>query len=367
MSDVLEFLNRLLEFKSITPDDDGSLKFIADFMPEFEAKFLEKNGTKNLILTKKFGDETHLAFAGHLDVVPPGNGWDSDPFTPTIKDGCIYARGTQDMKSGVAAFVCACKDAKNFNGTLSLILTSDEEGDGTYGTIEALKFLKQQGNLPEFAVVAEPTCDEKFGDTIKIGRRGSINGKILIKGKQGHAAYPQKCVNPVHLLAPIFAKFAGYDMDSGSDFFEPSKIVITDIRGGMQVCNVTPNDVSIMFNIRNSNLTSVDDVKSYINSIFAGIDFECDIKQSSKAYLTDKDSKVVKALAKSVDKITGITPELNSKGGTSDARLLAEYGVKVVEFGVKNDRIHAVNERVGIDEVIKLYEIFSDLIENFRG
>ena len=160
---VVSFLKELLSFRSITPDDAGSLEFIAKFMPDFEAKFIEKNGTKNLILSKIYGDGEHLAFAGHVDVVPPGDGWESEPFNPLEKDGYIYARGAQDMKSGVAAFVCAAKDAK-FDGKLSLILTSDEEGDGTYGTPLALEYLREIGDLPKFCVVAEPTCDKKFGE-----------------------------------------------------------------------------------------------------------------------------------------------------------------------------------------------------------
>ncbi|MBR8465545.1 succinyl-diaminopimelate desuccinylase [Campylobacter sp. faydin G-140] len=371
---VIELFEQLIRFRSVTPDDDGCLKFIAEFLSEFEAQFIEKNGVKSLILSREFGtldsaSSSHLAFAGHIDVVPSGQGWESDPFEPCHKNGYIYGRGTQDMKSGVAAFVCACKDAaraSKFKGKISLILTSDEEGDAIYGTLEALKIMKEQGCLPEFAVVAEPTSDKKFGDSLKVGRRGSINGKIVIKGVQGHAAYPEKCVNPVHLLASLLDKIAGYDLDSGSEFFSPSKIVITDIRGGMQVCNVTPSDVTLMFNVRNSDMTSVDDVQNYLSSVLNGLCYDLNLKQSSKPFLTDKHSKIVQKMAQSVENITSIKPELNTKGGTSDARYLAEFGVKVVEFGVINDRIHAVNERTSVAEVEQLYAIFRDLIENFN-
>jgi len=357
---VVSFLKELLKFRSITPDDAGSLEFIAKFLPDFEAKFIEKNGTKNLILSKIYGEGEHLAFAGHVDVVPPGDGWDSEPFAPLEKDGYIYARGAQDMKSGVAAFVCAAKEAK-FDGKLSLILTSDEEGDGTYGTPLALEYLREIRDLPKFCVVAEPTCDKKFGDSIKVGRRGSINGKIVIKGVQGHVAYPEKCVNPVNLIAPLLSKIADHDMDVGSEFFSPSKIVVTDIRGGMQVCNVTPSELSIMFNVRNSNLN----VESYLRSVLDGLSYELSIKQSSKRFLTNKDSKIVRNLMASATKITGVTPLLNTKGGTSDARHFAEFGVDAIEFGVINDRIHAKNERVSVDEINKLYEVFKELIESF--
>lgn len=364
--EVVEILKELLKFKSITPDDDGAMNFINMFMDGFDADFVDVNGIKNLILTKKFGDGVHLCFAGHIDVVPAGDGWDSDPFEPELKDGFVYARGAQDMKSGVAAFLCACKDATKFNGTLSIILTSDEEGDGIYGTLEALKFLKSRGNLPDFSLVAEPTSSSTFGDTIKIGRRGSVNGVVTINGVQGHAAYPEKCVNPVHQLASVFSDFAGYELDSGSKYFGASKIVITDIRGGMEVVNVTPKSVKIMFNVRNSELTSCEDIKRYTEHIFNGFDFTLSLKESSKPFLTDESSKIVIQAQKSIENICKISPDLSTSGGTSDARYFAAFGVPVVEFGVVNDRIHAINERVLQSEVESLYLVFKDLIENFE-
>lgn len=364
--EVIELLKELLKFRSITPDDDGAMNYITLLMSEFDAKLLDINGVKNLILSKKFGDGVNLCFAGHIDVVPPGDGWSSDPFDPEQKDGYIYARGAQDMKSGVAAILQACKDAREFNGSLTIILTSDEEGDGIYGTKEALKYLQDNNSLPDFAIVAEPTSTNKIGDMIKIGRRGSINGVIKVKGVQGHAAYPSKCINPIHQISQILPKFAGYDMDAGSRYFDPSKIVITDIRGGMEVCNVTPSELKIMFNIRNSDLTSYEDVKQYCKHIFNGLDYELTLKEGSKPFLTDANSKIVMNLIDSINRICGVRPELSTTGGTSDARYFAAFGVPVVEFGVVNDRIHAVNERVSIDEVEKIYEVFSDLIRYFK-
>lgn len=361
-----EFLIELLKFKSITPKDDGALNFIALELSEFEAFFIEKEGIKNLLLTKKFKDEgEHLAFCGHIDVVPAGEGWQNDPFKPIEKDGFIYARGTQDMKSGVAAFVYALKEAK-FNGSrLSLMLTSDEEGEARYGTLELLNFMKEKDLLPDFALVGEPTSDKHFGDTIKIGRRGSINATLIIKGKQGHVAYPEKCINPIHDFAPVLKFLAGFDLDPGSAEFDPSKIVITDIRGGLEVSNVTPNDLKIMFNVRNSLDTNVDDVKAYVEKICEGLNYELKISQSSKPFLTKSDSKIVQKINQSVQKITSQVPKFNTKGGTSDARFLAEFGVSVCEFGVRNDTIHAVNERVSVEEFEKLCLIYKDFVENF--
>ncbi|EOM9845576.1 succinyl-diaminopimelate desuccinylase [Campylobacter upsaliensis] len=361
-----ELLIELLKFKSITPNDDGALNFIALELEDFEAFFIEKEGVKNLLLTKKFNDEgEHLAFGGHIDVVPAGEGWENEPFNPVEKDGFIYARGSQDMKSGVAAFVSAVKNA-NFKGSrLSLLLTSDEEGEAKYGTLELLKFMEEKNMLPNYAIVAEPTCVKSFGDSIKIGRRGSINGKLLIRGKQGHAAYPEKAINPIHEFAPVLKFLAGFDLDPGSAEFAPSKIVLTDIRAGLGVSNVTPNDLRLMLNVRNSNDTSVEDVRNYIEKLCHGLNYELVLTQSSKPFLTDSNSKIVQKLNQSVQKISKVVPELNTKGGTSDARFFAEFGVSVAEFGVRNDTIHAVNERVSVEDFEKLCLVFKDLVENF--
>lgn len=363
---LISFFTEILKFKSITPDDDGLLEFIASNFDDFSVKFIPKNGVKNLLMQKQFSpSKNHICFAGHVDVVPPGDGWKSDPFIPVLRDDFIYARGAQDMKSGVAAFLCAIRNANNFDGKISIILTSDEEGDGIYGTQEVLKFMEQNGDLPDFAIVAEPTCDRVIGDSIKVGRRGSINGVLNIFGKQGHAAYPQKCINPAHILAKVFDKFADFDLCNGDEFFEPSKIVITDIRGGIEVCNVTPDALRVMFNVRNSNKIDIDYVENYIKSLFNGSNIDLKLTSSSKPFLTCCSSKIIDKMVQSIQKITNVVPNKNTKGGTSDARYFSQFGVDVVEFGVVNDRIHAVNERVRIIEVQKTYEIFKYLIENF--
>ncbi|KAA6224678.1 MULTISPECIES: succinyl-diaminopimelate desuccinylase [unclassified Campylobacter] len=361
-----ELLMELLKFKSITPKDDGALNFIALELNEFDAFFVDENGVRNLILSKKFKDEgEHLAFGGHIDVVSPGDCWNTSPFKPVEKDGFIYARGAQDMKSGLAAFLWAMSNASFNGGRLTAIITSDEEGEAKFGTLKALEFLKEKDLLPDFAIVAEPTCVKELGDSIKIGRRGSINGILRIKGKQGHVAYPEKCINPVHEFAPLLKLLADFNLDGGSAEFAPSKIVITDIRGGLELSNVTPSELKIMFNVRNSSQTSIEDVKNYVEKICESLNFELCLEQSSLPFLTNSQNKIVQILNKSVQKITSVVPELNTKGGTSDARFFAQFGVNVAEFGVCNDRIHAVDERVSIDEFEKLCLIFKDLIENF--
>ncbi len=364
--EVIELFKRLLSFPSITPDDAGSLEFIKEYLADFQALYFDKNGVKNLFLYKKFGEGEHLCFGGHVDVVPPGEGWQSDPFEPMERDGFIYARGAQDMKSGVAAFVQACKEAKEFSGTLSILLTSDEEGEAKWGTRYALQELKKVHLLPDFAIVAEPTCEKRFGDAIKIGRRGSINGVIEKIGKQGHAAYPEKAINPIHKVAQVLPKMAGVDLDSGDEFFAPSKFVITDMRAGMEVTNVTPGKLKMMFNVRNNTKTTMQDIEQFVHKFFDGMNYTLKLSQSAKPFLTDPNSKIVKVIDKAIQKITGITPKHSTAGGTSDARFFAEFGVKTIEFGVRNDTIHAPNERVHKDEVIGLYRVFKEVIEKFE-
>ena len=368
-----------------------------------------KSNFSNAESQNKKSQKPHLCFAGHIDVVPPGGGWASEPFNPTIKEGFLYGRGAQDMKAGVAAFVCAIREfvdclesqnlqtstkganvesqrvqdskesqkiqipqscdstsSQNFNGILSVLLTSDEEGAAIFGTKYTLECLKERDLLPDFAIVAEPTSVERFGDMIKVGRRGSINGILKIFGQQGHVAYPKKCLNPVDIIAPHLSKISGHKLDKGSEEFEPSRIVVTDIRGGLEVVNVTPNDLKIMFNVRNSTQTSIESVRKYLEHLLAKAPHSLELNQSSKPFLTDKQSLIVQKIVKALESQNGFAPELSTSGGTSDARYFAEFGVKVVECGVCNDSIHAINERVRMSEVEALQNTFAVLLAQWN-
>ncbi len=360
---IIELFKFLIESKSETPDDGGILDFVEKYLEGFTALHVNKNEVKNLFIYKKFGEGKHLCFAGHVDVVPAGNSWETNPYEAVEKDGYIYGRGAQDMKSGVAAFLQAVKETKEFDGTLSLLLTSDEEGPAKYGTQEVLKMLQEKNLLPDSCVVAEPTCEDIFGDAIKVGRRGSINGLIKIQGKQGHAAYPQKAINPIHQIAQVLEKIAGVDLDNGDEFFAPSKFVITDIRAGMQVTNVTPNSLEMMFNVRNSTKTTVKEIEAFVHEHFAAMDYTLSLDQSAFPFVTSSDTKIVRDIDEVITQVTGIKTKYSTAGGTSDARFIAPYGVEVIEFGVKNDTIHSVNERTTAREVEDLYKIFKRLIE----
>ena len=364
---IIELFQKLLRFKSLTPNDDGAFDFIEEYLGrDWTCIKVDMEGVKNRFYYKKFNDKAqHLCFAGHIDVVPTGEGWAVDPFAADVVDGVITARGSQDMKSGDAAFLYACKNAKNFDGMLSILLTSDEEGEGTYGTIKMLEHLKEINMIPNYAVVAEPTCEVVFGDAIKVGRRGSINGYLTIQGKQGHAAYPEKGINPVHQIAPLLEKIAGYDLDNGDEYFAPSKLVITDIRAGMQVTNVTPNKLDLMFNVRNSTNTKKENVEAYIEKIFGHLNYTLRTTQGSYPFVTNKESKVVRAMETSIKEILGITTKHSTAGGTSDARYFGAFGIEAIEFGVINDTIHSIGERTTVKEVEGLTAVFEDLIKKF--
>lgn len=365
--EIIELFKHFIGSKSPTPSDGGLLDFVENYLKGYTAIRVDVGEVKNLFIYKTFSDGDHLCFAGHVDVVPAGKGWDTDPYQAVEKEGYIYGRGTQDMKSGVASFLQAVKEATTFKGTLSLLLTSDEEGPAVDGTLGVLKHLKTINLLPDYAVVAEPTCEKNMGDAIKVGRRGSINATLTVLGKQGHAAYPEKVDNPANTLAPRLAKLAGFCLDQGDDFFEPSQIVVTDIRGGMEVTNVTADSYKIMFNVRNNTITSLESIKAYIDDLFKDTKYTLEINQSSRSFMTDTQSKIVQHITKAVKDVCGRVPTHSTAGGTSDARYLAEFGVDVVEFGVKNDTIHKVNERTTAKEVELLYKSFAKLIQNFNN
>lgn len=363
--DVIELFKAMIERKSETPDDGGALSWIRNYLEGYTSIVINREEVQNLFIYKKFSEGPHLCFAGHVDVVPAGEGWESDPYTAVEKDGYIYGRGAQDMKSGLSAFIQAVHDTKEFNGTLSLLLTSDEEGPAKNGTVKVLEVLKEKDLMPDACVVAEPTCEEVFGDAMKIGRRGSINGVIEKIGKQGHAAYPEKATNPIHKVSQVLHKMAGVNLDEGDEYFSPSQFVVTDIRAGMEVTNVTPGKLKMMFNVRNSTKTTKEDIEDFVHQYFKEMNYSLKLDQSAFPFVTDANTHIVRTLDAAIEKITGIRPKHSTAGGTSDARFIAPCGVDVVEFGVKNDTIHAPNECTSKEEVEKLYEVFRELIRTF--
>lgn len=362
---VIELFKKMIESKSQTPEDGGLLDFIADYLEGFTVVRIDIHEVKNLFAYRRFGEGQHLCFAGHVDVVPAGDGWKSDPYTATQVDGYIYGRGAQDMKSGVSAFTQALKEANDFKGTLSILLTSDEEGPAKFGTAEVLKYLKEDNLLPDAVVVAEPTCETLFGDAIKVGRRGSINGILEVHGKQGHAAYPEKAINPIHQMAKVLPNIAGAFLDEGDTYFAPSQLVITDIRSGIETTNVSPGKLKMMFNVRNSTKTDKKSIETFIARHCEGLDYTLALDQSAEPFVTDANTPIVQTLSEVIKEVCTVTPKHSTAGGTSDARFIASYGIDVIEFGVINDTIHAPNERTSIKEVENLHRVFSALIQRF--
>ena len=426
-TNLVEFLAALIQKPSVTPEECGIYALVADFLGDFRAIYLEENGVKNAFLYKDFGGvgegdfggnfgesgggggescgestgesfcdprgesslktPLHFCFAGHIDVVPSGEGWDFPPFEGVVNEGKIYGRGAVDMKGGVAAFLFALrrfgkrfeaggKAGRGKNGEngencgvrarLSVLLTSDEEGDAIYGTRAMLSHLRNLGLLPDFAIVAEPTCAGVLGDTIKIGRRGSINGVLRILGTQGHAAYPQKCTNPIDLAAKILPKMAGASLDSGTEHFAPSRLVITDIRAGLERTNVVPAELRMMFNVRNSPLTSVESLRDFLGEILAATPHNLELKESAKPFITHS-ARLTDSLKAAISEVCGLEAALDTSGGTSDARFFAEFGVEVAEFGLLNATIHAANENTAVCDVEALAAIFERFLEKFLG
>ncbi len=362
---LIPLFKKLIQAKSETPDDGGLLDFIVTYLPDYTAVRLDRNGVKNLFIYKTFSVGEHLCFAGHVDVVPAGEGWSVDPYGAIEQDGYIYGRGTQDMKSGVSAFLQAVKETTTFKGTLSLLLTSDEEGPAKDGTLAVLDYLKVENMMPNACIVAEPTCETVFGDAIKIGRRGSINGVIEKHGKQGHAAYPEKAHNPIHKVAEVLHHMAGVNLDEGDENFSPSKFVVTDIRAGMEVTNVTPGKLKMMFNVRNSTNTDQKSIEAFVHKYFSEMKYTLKLDQSAYPFMTDPNTKIVRTIDSAIEKVTGVKPKHSTAGGTSDARYIAPCGVDVIEFGVRNDTIHAPNERTTAKEVEDLCTVFKEVIRTF--
>lgn len=368
---VIWLAQQLIMFKTITPHEEGIFDFIQSLLPDFQVVRTEKDGIKNLFLYKRFGtseNPLHLCFAGHVDVVPAGEGWSVDPFGGVMEDGFLYGRGAQDMKGGVAAFLCAVQDFCAHivdvpDVIISILLTSDEEGPAEFGTQYMLEVLQEQNLLPTFALIAEPTSIEKLGDSVKIGRRGSISGSITVHGISGHVAYPKTCLNPIDLMADKLAHIAGALLDKGNAFFEPSKLVITSIQSTSQASNVTPRTLNIQFNVRNSPITTQKSIQEFLDMVLAKVPCDICLHQNSQPFLSSKDSLLAVQIERAILETLKVIPEFNTKGGTSDARFLRAFGVEVVEFGPTNDRIHAADERVSFAELESLQQVFLRLLQ----
>ncbi|WP_163532616.1 succinyl-diaminopimelate desuccinylase [Helicobacter suis] len=368
---ALTLTQKLLTYQTITPKEEGIFAYLASLLPDFKVLYAHKEPVKNVFFYKDFGGENplHFCFAGHVDVVPAGEGWSVDPFAGVLIDNFLYGRGAQDMKGGIAAFFCAliefCKQFKEqkIPLILSILLTSDEEGRAEFGTKHMLKVLKEKHLLPHFALVAEPTSMQTLGDSIKIGRRGSISGNITVQGVPGHVAYPKKCLNPIDLISDKLNLLAGALLDKGDAFFEPSRLVLTSIQSHVPAENMTPRTLNIAFNVRHSPATTREDVENFLERVLSKVPCDIYLRQNSLPFVSSKDNLILSCLKQAIIEVLEITPALNTKGGTSDARFFRAVGVEVIEFGARNDRIHSIDERVETKELEQLQSVFFRLLD----
>ena len=370
MSQTLELAKQLIEQKSITPADVNCQSDMADRLKPlgFNIETLKSNGVTNFYARK--GDASpFVVFAGHTDVVPPGplDKWQSDPFVPTIRGNKLYGRGAADMKSSLAAFIVAIEEFLNdhasFKGSLGLLITSDEEGVATDGTVKLVDMLKKRGELIDYCIVGEPTSNLKFGDTIKNGRRGSLSASLIVKGIQGHIAYPHLIKNPIHAIAPAIDALVKEKWDEGNEFFPDTSWQVSNINGGTGATNVVPGEVEIKFNFRYSTASTADQLKDRVEKILKNhdLDYEIEWEYSGKPYLTQP-GKLVDAISDAINKVVGISPDVSTTGGTSDGRFIADISQEVIEFGPINESIHKINEHVIVGDIDQLKDIYKQTL-----
>ncbi|EKD97090.1 MAG: hypothetical protein ACD_23C01075G0002 [uncultured bacterium] len=315
-----------------------------------------------------------LVFAGHTDVVPTGpvKLWDSDPFKPTLRDGKLFGRGAADMKTSLAAFVVATEEflAAQPDTPLAIgfLLTSDEEGPALDGTVKVCDMLQARGEVLDYCIVGEPTSVKSTGDMIKNGRRGSLNGKLTVKGTQGHIAYPQLANNPIHLLAPALAELIGIEWDRGNAFFPPTSWQVSNIHGGTGASNVIPGTVVVDFNFRFSTESTPETLQSRLQAVLDRHDFAYDLAWtlSGLPFLTPPGTLVDTVVA-AIGAETGLTPELSTSGGTSDGRFIAKICPQVIEFGPPNATIHKINEHIALADIEPLKNIYRRVLENLHA
>jgi succinyl-diaminopimelate desuccinylase len=370
MDKTLELAMELIRRPSVTPDDGGCQRLLAERLRPlgFECEHLRFGEVDNLWAVRGTGKPL-IVFAGHTDVVPTGprERWHSDPFQPTLRDGHLYGRGAADMKSSIAAFVTAIESflAKhpNHKGAVALLITSDEEGPSVDGTVKVVDWLKTRGIRIDYCVVGEPTSVSQLGDTVKNGRRGSLSAKLTVRGKQGHVAYPHLARNPVHLLAPALADLVREEWDRGNEFFPPTTMQVSNIHGGTGAENVIPGELVVHFNFRYSTASTADQLKSRVTAILQrhNIDHEIAWTHSGLPYLTQPGA-LVDAVRAAIQAETGVATELSTSGGTSDGRFIAPTGAQVVELGPLNATIHQIDECVRSDHPHLLSRIYERII-----
>jgi len=371
MSTTLELAQALIARASVTPDDAGCQALLAARLGQagFHVEQLRFGEVDNL--WARHGTAAPLfVFAGHTDVVPPGalEQWDSAPFTPVIRDGCLYGRGAADMKGSIAAMVTACERFvaahPHHRGSIGLLLTSDEEGPAVDGTVRVIEQLTSRGARIDWCLVGEPSSVERAGDVIKNGRRGSLNGTLRVHGQQGHVAYPQRADNPIHRALQALADLVAVGWDRGNDHFPPTSLQISNIHAGDGTVNIIPDTLVVRFNLRYSTASTAAGIRARVEAILQqhGLRYTLDWQLSGEPFLTPA-GELVDAVRLAVEDVTGLTAALSTSGGTSDGRFIAPTGAQVVELGPVNASIHKVNECVKVDEIEEISAIYEKILQ----
>ena len=366
MSATLALARALIARRSVTPDDAGCQSLIVDRLKPLGFVFerFEENGVSNLWARRGTGRPL-LCFAGHTDVVPSGplDKWHSDPFNPSERDGMLYGRGAADMKTGIAAFVTATEafvnSHPNHSGSIALLITSDEEGPALHGTRQVVEWLQAQNERIDYTIVGEPSSTEYFGDTIRNGRRGSLSARLVVKGVQGHIAYPHLAENPIHLFAPALAELSAATWDAGNEYFPATTFQVSNINAGTGAFNVIPGTIEVYFNFRFSTASTAENLQSRTEDILRKHGLAYDIKWTlgGKPFLTAR-GNLVEALVQAVHAVAGVTPQLSTAGGTSDGRFIADICDQVAEFGPINASVHKIDECVAVADIERLHAVY---------
>lgn len=372
--DTLGLATQLIACRSVSPTDGGALEIVATRLAAagFTCERLDRHGVGNLWARRGTGAPL-VCLAGHVDVVPPGplDQWTSDPFTPTERDGYLYGRGVSDMKGPLAAMITAAERAaasSHADGSIALLLTSDEEGDAVDGTTFVVETLRGRGEAIDACIIGEPTSSEAFGDTIKTGRRGSLTGELRIAGVQCHIAYPERGRNPILSALPMLTELAATEWDRGNDDFQPTSFQISNIHAGTGASNVIPGSLDVVFNFRFGPLSTAAGLQARVRAILDrhGAEYDLTWKPIAHPFATPR-GPLVDAVTAAVLATTGVSPALSTSGGTSDGRFLATIAREVVEFGPSNDTIHKVNERIRIADLGTLSTIYEQAIESYAA
>ena len=370
MSGALELAQELIGRKSVTPEDGGCQALIAGRLEKigFKCEPMRFGEVSNL-WARRGSARPLVCFAGHTDVVPTGplSEWHTDPFVPTIKDGKLYGRGAADMKSSIAAFVVATeafvREKPNHKGSVALLLTSDEEGPSVDGTVKVVEALKKRGETMDYCIVGEPTSVDALGDTLKNGRRGSLSGRLTVRGVQGHVAYPHLARNPVHQLAPALAELAKTQWDKGNESFPPTTWQVSNIHAGTGVGNVIPGSIEVDFNFRFSTESTDASLAQRVEAILKkhGLEYSISWVLGAKPFLSAQ-GKLAQVVQEVCKRHTGHNAELSTTGGTSDARFIIEISPEVIELGPVNASIHKLNEHIELDALEQLARIYLDVL-----